>query len=251
MISAPSRPSLQKIAPGIPALTPVTVPRQTGPESREPSLTQILTLVVWLGCLAVGGVGLTWHYSRPQAARPAPVPIQAEFLSVELTSEPVPPPEEVSLPPAAAKPPPLAPPPAVPPSPPLLPVAEPNPAIAFSVPVAAPARIVEVKAASPVFMLVPAPTPAPAFETLVHGVGEGRQPAPNYPLRALREGQEGKVTVRFNVGENGQVLEAAAVGRSPWPLLNAEAVRVIRERWRFQSGAARLYEVSIHFQLRK
>ena len=79
----------------------------------------------------------------------------------------------------------------------------------------------------------------------------GRQPAPDYPWRAQREGQEGTVTVRFTVSEEGRVLAAEAVKPCPWNMLNEAAVRVIKERWRFVTGPIRLYEVSIRFQLTK
>lgn len=90
--------------------------------------------------------------------------------------------------------------------------------------------------------------PAPA-QTLTYGQGEGRQPAPEYPRQAVREGQEGTVRVRFTVGESGRVLAAEAIDPCPWPLLNEAALRAIRERWRFRSGAPRAYEVSIRFAL--
>jgi TonB family protein len=91
----------------------------------------------------------------------------------------------------------------------------------------------------------------PALQVIAYGQGEGRQPAPVYPWQAAREGQEGMVTVRFSVGENGRVLGAEAVTPAPWPLLNAAALGAIKERWRFQPGPARLYEVAIRFELKR
>src|SRR5690606_11982859 len=91
--------------------------------------------------------------------------------------------------------------------------------------------------------------PAPPVQTLTYGRGEGRQPAPDYPRVAVRQGQEGVVRVRFSVGEDGRVLGAEAVGRCPWPLLNDSALRAVREKWRFPRGAVRLYEVAIRFEL--
>jgi TonB family protein len=92
---------------------------------------------------------------------------------------------------------------------------------------------------------------APALQVIAYGEGEGRQPAPVYPRQAVREGQEGVVTVRFSVGENGRVLGAESVTPAPWPLLNAAALRAVKERWRFQPGPARLYEVAIRFELKR
>ena len=115
-------------------------------------------------------------------------------------------------------------------------------------------RIVEAKQAA---YVAPAPenrpvaVAAPPVQRLVHGQGEGRQPAPDYPPQAQRAGQEGVVRVRFSVGENGRVIAAEAAEPSPWGLLNTAAVRTVRERWRFQAGVVRLYEVSIRFEIRK
>jgi periplasmic protein TonB len=92
---------------------------------------------------------------------------------------------------------------------------------------------------------------APPVQTIVYGQGEGRQPAPDYPQRAIREGQEGTAVVRFTVEENGRVSAAELISPSPWALLNGAALRVVRERWRFRPGVLRLYQVSIRFELTK
>src|SRR6202012_1890149 len=105
------------------------------------------------------------------------------------------------LPPAAA----LPDAPAQPDIPPPLPVAEPLPAIAFALPVAGPVRVTSVRQASSSRALSAMGTAHPVPQTLTFGEGEGRQPAPDYPARARREGQEGAVTVRFTVGADGHV----------------------------------------------
>jgi protein TonB len=91
---------------------------------------------------------------------------------------------------------------------------------------------------------------APAsVETIVFGRGEGRQPAPEYPFQAQRQGQQGTVQIRFTVGENGRILDAALAGPCPWPLLNESALKAVRQTWRFTPGKSRLCQVSIHFTL--
>jgi protein TonB len=126
--------------------------------------------------------------------------------------------------------------------------------VAFALPVEGPVRLVEPKVAAfaapsePVKTNMPA-VAIPAPQQLTYGQGEGRQPAPEYPYRARRDGQEGVVKVRFLVGEDGRVLSAEAASPSPWSLLNDSALRVVRERWRFRSGTLRNYEVAIRFQL--
>jgi len=216
--------------------------------------TGVLTLVLWTGCLTIGALGFVLPYTRPHAPARQPEPVQAEILNVELTNDPLPPPDVAPPPPDPSQPPPLLDPVAPPVAPPMIAVAQPSPAIAFALPVEGLVRVVEAKQAA--YVAPPAetrvtPVVAPPVQQLVHGLGEGRQPAPDYPPQALRAGQEGTVRVRFSVGENGRVLAAEAAEPCPWGLLNASAVRVVRERWRFPAGAIRLYEVAIRFEIRK
>ena len=86
-------------------------------------------------------------------------------------------------------------------------------------------------------------------ETLVYGEGEGRQPAPTYPARARVAGQQGVVWVQFKVAPDGQVFAAEVQRPSPWSLLNAEALRTVRDRYRFKPGRLRFYEIPIRFEL--
>jgi protein TonB len=140
----------------------------------------------------------------------------------------------------------------VPKAPPLVAVTEPSPAIAFALPVERPARVVEASQAA--YAQTAARTNSvapPVVQTLIFGQGEGKQPAPEYPRQAIRQGQEGKITVRFVVGETGKVTDAEVAVRSPWPLLNEAAVRTVRNHWRFRPGSTRAYEVQIRFELGK
>ncbi|HKX60910.1 MAG TPA: energy transducer TonB [Verrucomicrobiae bacterium] len=225
-------------------------------DSSAVSLWDVATLVAWVGCLIVGTAGLLLHYIRPLPAAKSPPPIEAEFLNVELTSDPLPTSDVPPPPPSSLKtPPPLPPEPLKVAALSLVPVAAPDAAVAFPVPVEGPVQIVPAQDASPARPVENKPatdaSPAPPVQPLTYGVGEGRQPAPEYPRAAERAGQEGTVRVRFTVGENGRVLATDASSPSPWSLLNESALRVIRERWRFRPGAVRLYEVSIRFELRK
>lgn len=243
-----------------PVIAQITTPaRHAGtapavkPGMHSASLISVATLVIWLLCLAVGIAGLIIPYSRPVAATPEPPPFVAEILNVQLTKETFTPPPTVQ-PPDPLKPPPMHQ-VVLPADPPVMvAVAEPSPQVAFPLPVEGPVRIVDTAQARPVLReesSVPAVAPAPPVQAITYGKGEGRQPAPDYPSRAVREGQEGAVTIRFSVGENGRVLNAEVVSPSPWPLLNDSALRVVRERWRFREGPPRLYEVAIRFELYK
>lgn len=214
-----------------------------------PSFPTLFTLILWGTCLTVGLIGFVIPYMRPQPPVAEPPPVQAELIQVELTATELPP--EIIPQPAAVAEPSAIQPLEIPKAPPLIAVAKPSPAVAFALPVEAPARIVDVKSASSSRPVEQTSTsPAPPVQNLTFGSGEGKQPAPQYPARAQREGQEGVVLVRFTVGENGRVLYAEAASPSPWPLLNESAVHTVRERWRFGSGSLRLYEVPIHFRMR-
>ncbi len=221
----------------------VAIPQEDGISG-----VQVFTLVLWMGLLTIGGFGFALPYLRPAAPKPEPPPVQAQFLAVQLTTDDLP-----DLAPSASEP--LQSP--VPPAAILQPsavqpmlVAEPSPTIAFALPVSAPAQVVPAAQAS--YSKAVSETvdqPVTAVQTLTFGRGEGKQPAPEYPLLARREGQEGSVRVRLSVGTDGRVTHAEAAESCPWPLLNDSALRTISKRWRFAPGSARLYEVVIHFKL--
>ena len=231
--------------------------------ARELPVLTVFTGILWLTVLTVGAVGLECPYARPHRPPAEPEPVVAETLHVDLTNDPTPPPD--SQPPLQDA---LQPPPAtdaiVPPdAPPLIPVAKPDPTIAFSLPVEGPTREVEKKqatharpapsvtprAAAPA-AASPGPVGPPRVQNLTFGQGEGRQPAPEYPRMALESRQEGSVRIRFSVGPGGQVLSAEVSEPSQWPLLNQAALRAVRDRWHFSGGLARIYEVTIHFKIR-
>jgi outer membrane biosynthesis protein TonB len=98
-------------------------------------------------------------------------------------------------------------------------VAAATPSIAFAQPVetSAKTQIVEPKQAIPVRPpSVAATQTTPQYagnaptnpQRLTYGQGEGRQPAPEYPLEAKLAHQQGSVIVRFTVGEDGRVQNA-------------------------------------------
>lgn len=240
-------------------------------------LTSTATLALWLGCLAVGVLGMALPYPRPAGAPPAPpvveaVPAQMPVEEITLSApDAAPSPAHPARARVSPAPPPLAAAPLIPPAPPLREVAVAAPAVVFALPVRPPARTLAAAPAMVAGPPAPAKGPPPAAEgppaaqetapapgavqpraqPLEFGQGEGRQPAPEYPRRAVRSGQEGVVRVGLAVDEHGRVTQAGAVSASPWPLLNEAALRVVRERWRFAPGPARRYEVSIRFELQK
>ncbi len=242
----------------------------------------LFTLVIWVVCASVGGLGLVLHYPWPQAHPVEPPPVLADMPMIELPKEEPKPELPEELPPPSAEPVtdspppepapapsnlPAAPPPLAPPdAPAFTPVAAPSAAIAFAVPVAGPTRVVVVAKAAPTRLTgsphgspgatgttvaaKPSALPAgPQAQTLVMGQGEGNQQAPDYPREALRRRQEGTVVVRFEVGEQGEVLAAEVAKPCDFPLLNQAALRTVKRSWHFPAGPKRLYQVSIKFVL--
>jgi len=227
-------------------------PSGAGGEIKEAEPGTIITLVLWLGCAAVGVLGLVLPYPRPVQAPPA-LPLQAQLVNVDIVELPAPLPE----PPASEATVPFALVPARPEAhriPALVPMA-PSPAnVAFAVPADLPSAVLATTQAmrfEPRVSRATTASPAPAAESLTLGQGEGTQPAPEYPRAAVRAGQEGTVRIGLLVGEDGRVVAAEVVAPSPWPLLNEAALRVVRQRWRFAAGTLRRYEVPIQFQLQK
>ncbi len=213
-------------------------------------LSAVATLVLWVVCCAFGAAGLLLPYARPQPAKTVPPPVQIEKIEVEL--DPAAPAVASSSPRAALMQPPASLPLSAPPAAPALAATEPIPSLAFAVPVEGAIRLVDAATAS--LGLQAAPKTAVASTTvqsLVFGQGEGRQPAPVYPARATRLGQEGTVLVRLSVDTDGRVTRADVSEPCTWPLLNEAAVQTVRERWNFPRGPQRLYEVAIRFRLKK
>ena len=217
-----------------------------------------LVAALWITCVAVSVAGQRWNYARPQPSAPEPPPIVAERIDVVLEDAPAPPspPDSLAFPAEVLPPEPLL----LPEPPPVAvtSVALPSPSIAFAVPIEGPVKIVDAPVASDRIATVSSNPPAPGSAAglpapvpLRFGQGEGRQPAPYYPRRSVQERQEGTVVVRFVVGTNGRVVSAEAHQPSPWPLLDEEALRTVRGKWRFPEGRTRVYEVAIRFQLKK
>lgn len=220
---------------------------------RWASLSDILTLANWPVVLFIGLTGFVVAYQRPMVKDPEKVDTPpVEILEVELVADSVSlvqdtfPPDTMS-----DMPPPIAPESAPPAAPELISVADPS-QVAFALPVEGDVRLVDASEASyyaPGDGTDQAMTSAIPTTRLTFGRGEGQQPAPRYPPKAVRQGQEGRVGITFVVGENGRVASAEATSPCSWRLLNREALRVVEERWRFSRGAIRRFEVFIDFQL--
>jgi len=216
------------------------------------STTQVATLVLWVGCLSIGVLGFVMPYSRPHRPAAEPAPVVVEKLSVDLTNEPLPPVAVHPLDPLSPPPPPSALAEAQVSSP--IAVAEAS-AVAFAVPVDGPTVVVAADQASHSRSVsantVSTGVGLPAPQILVFGQGEGRQPAPEYPVRAMTLRLEGVVGVRLTVNPDGRVVTTAIASSSTHPMLDDAAERCVKHRWRFARGQVRVYDVSIRFALAK
>jgi protein TonB len=197
------------------------IPGGRGEPGDEPGLVAALTLVVWVGCVAIGAAGLLSQPVPPMALPPASQPVM-QVVNVMLQDDPQPPPPA----PAPAAAPPAAVTPVASVALPVPTAALASTAIAFAVPVDRPARIAPAAEAVP----VAARPPGPVVNRLTVGsTGGDRLPQPGYPSAADDAGQTGTVVVRFSVAADGRVTDAWIVKPCQWPLLNEEALRAARE----------------------
>lgn len=109
--------------------------------------------------------------------------------------------------------------------------------VAFAVPVEgavaiAPARF--ATAPPPINTAPPKPT---KFDP--NASGEGAFPPPAYPGIAIRNRYQGTPTIEILVDPSGAVTSAKVVKSSGYPVLDEAAMQVVKNRWRFNPGAAR------------
>jgi protein TonB len=209
---------------------------------------QILTFAMWLTCVGVGATGLELGWPGLRARHVEPPAIEATFIETPLSQE--------SPPPEATPPEPvLVPRVDTPPQAPDLPDLPPLPELPVFVEKVAPVAP-QIKPETKVQRIARtndntarSSTGTPSVQNLIMGVGEGRQPAPEYPHDALARHQEGTVIIQFMVGTSGEVLSAEVWQSSPYPMLNSEALRTVRGRWHFGAGPVRLYRVPIRFRI--
>jgi TonB family protein len=202
-------------------------------DPRGIGLLPATTLVIWVCCLVVGIIGMIWpggSSSTPTTQQAMPI----EAVEVEVTNHA----------PAQAAPPP---PPQVSPqivqlspqAPPLIPALFADPLMPLAQPAQMPLRAVNTAV----------PLGAMAVKTITFGVGEGRQPMPEYPEEARYAGEEGTVTIVFNVDKDGDVTSATTDTPCRWPILNGAALRAVRQTWHFGPGPPRAYIVVIRYEL--
>jgi TonB family protein len=120
-----------------------------------------------------------------------------------------------------------------------------SPSIAFAVPVQG-----AVAVASPRFATPPPPANvAPKPTKFNPDASAGSFPKPTYPGFALRNRQQGTVTVRVTVDPSGAVVEATIASSSGFTLLDDAAVKTVKERWKWLPGGTRIYDVPVQFKL--
>jgi TonB family protein len=210
------------------SVKPAVAARDDFSDSRGVGLVPAMTLVIWVCCLIVGAIGMIWPDIPPGPAATQPQSTAIEAIQVDVTNEPSDQPELAS-----------------PPGPPLAAVASPDPLMVLS-PLNPPSQPM----ATPQHSVNSAPpNSGPVAITL--GVGEGRQPTPEYPEEARYAGEEGTVTIVFNVAADGSVTSATAATPCQWPILNEAALRAVRQTWHFAPGPPRTFIVAIRYELRR
>lgn len=75
------------------------------------------------------------------------------------------------------------------------------------------------------------PSPRPSGQTT--DISPIRMDPPEYPSRALRQRQEGSVTLEFTVNENGTTENISVVSANPPRLFDREAIRAVAD-WKFE-----------------
>ena len=76
-----------------------------------------------------------------------------------------------------------------------------------------------------------------------------RNPAPAYPLAAVRLGQEGRVVLQVSVDGAGRPLNVELRRSSGFPLLDQSALKAVKS-WRFDAGRSQV-RVPIRFALKE
>ena len=126
--------------------------------------------------------------------------------------------------------------------------AEPSSAIAFSVPVKG-----AVAMASAPRYATPPPignhVPSAPVKFNPNATDGGTYPEPRYPGYALRNRNQGTVTVEILVEPSGAVSEAKVLKTSGFTILDEAAVEVVKSRWRFPPGSKRDYVWDCTFKL--
>jgi protein TonB len=205
-------------------------------DSDFPSMMQLVTFTIWMLCAAVSIVGAIWRFQPISADRAAAIPLKQ--LSIDVSIDPPSASNSTDAEPASLAPTESRPPPPTPPAAPA--VAESSPGIAFAIPAAIVAR-----AEIPV-------TPARVAPAVVHhlvlGQGEAQYIKLDYPEEAQLHGEEGSVGVQFAQDNDGHVTEAHLAHPSRWPILNAAALKAVRQT-AFPPGQSGVYDIPFEFKL--
>ncbi len=154
----------------------------------------------------------------------------SEKLNTFDVEEPPPPPEEVPPPPPPPDQP-MTPPPVVTP-PPIVSMNVPSPVVIQSVPNPPPVYIPAPVAAPPA---PPAPPPPPRVSQKAVARGNPGQyfNRDSYPPAAIREGAQGRVSVRLEVGTDGRVSGCTVTSSSGNADLDETTCRISRNRVRY------------------
>ena len=209
----------------------------------------ISTLAAWLSIIAIGSIGLVLPERSSGAthkAEKAPLLESLEFALSDL--EAIPTIEANPSTPVAAQETPVDPPPLpdLTPHPPLPEIPSPP---NHSIPPAGIARSTQpsTRALGP-SKEIDRNAQGGSSLSETNRIAAGNMPKPSYPAAARRQKQAGTVVVQFTVNPSGNVIAAYAKSPSPWPLLDAEALRTV-QTWTFPQGGMMTRTQPIIFKL--
>lgn len=123
--------------------------------------------------------------------------------------------------------------------------------VAFSVPVQGAVAVASARFAAPppANLTAPPARPTPVKFNPTTTTDGGSYPQPIYPRFAMRQKQQGSVTIEIKVDSTGAVTSAEVFKTSGYTVLDEAAVDVVKNRWRFPTGPERLFHWNCTFQL--
>jgi periplasmic protein TonB len=204
------------------------MPMRTDPYARTPAKmsktgkTFALVLALHLGLLWVAQA--VWTSEPAKAVR--------EVVAAQLIQEfraPEPPKPEPKIVPPSPKAPAPQPTPVLAPQPPVLPSLSPSALPVITAPAPSPVAPTAVSPSVPVAATAPAPAVAPARPPVVVAAAARMDSCakPRYPPASERLQEEGTVTLKFLISENGQVLSGAVEKSSGYKRLDDAALAAL------------------------
>ncbi len=130
-------------------------------------------------------------------------------------------------------------------------VTPPSPSINFAIPTVGNLLVPAGLAQAPPLAPLKQVAPLRLQPSVINSTGRsGQRPQPPYPQIALDQGQQGSVTLRMTVDDEGAIQTIEIAQSSGFPLLDRGALDFVRRHWTVPSGkGTRIYEATINYKL--